>query len=142
MLKNIDILFLYFVKISLFMNYKFMYELAPFFARDLGISLDQLTASLALPEIAIFLCAFISPFLDRIPQYKLGFWMYLEFGVTTGLVALLRLLPKGMIYVPLLILRFFFGFGYSLVCSSVATIIGDNTPEHVRGRAMSFVEFG
>jgi len=73
MLKYIDILFLFFVKCSLFMNYKFMYELAPFFAKDFGITVRQLTNTLALPEVAIFLCAFISPFLDAIPPYKLGF---------------------------------------------------------------------
>jgi len=142
MLKYIDILFLFFVKTSLFTNYKFMYELAPFLAKDFGISLRQLTATLALPEVAIFLCAFISPFLDKIPPCKLGFWMYLECGVVTMLVALIRLLPPEATYFSLLILRFLFGFGYAIVTSSVAAIIGDNTPDHLRGRAMSFVGFG
>jgi len=141
-MKYIDIIFLFFVKTSLFTNYKFMYELAPFFAKDFGISFRQLTTTLALPEVAIFLCAFISPFLDKIPAYKLGFWMSFECAIVTGLVALLRLLPTETTYIFLLILRFLFGFGYALVTSSIATIIGDNTPDNMRGRAMSFVESG
>jgi len=141
-MKYIDIVFLFFVKTSLFTNYKFMYELAPFFAKDFGISLPQFATTLALPEVAIFLCAFISPFLDKIPAYKLGFWMYLECAIVTALVALLRLLPTEAIYILLLVLRFLFGFGYALVTSSITTIIGDNTSDHMRGRAMSFVESG
>jgi len=142
MLTSTDILFLFIVKCSIFINYKFLFELAPFFASDLGISLRQLTTILALPEVAVFLGAFISPFLDKIPIYNLIFWTYIEIGITTGLVALLRIWPGTPVYALLLVLRFLFGVGYAFITPAISTLILEWTPEHIRGRAMSFVWFG
>jgi len=119
-----------------------LFELAPFFASDFGISLRQLTTVLALPEVAVFLGAFISPFLDKLPIYNLIFWTYIEIGITTGLVALLRIWPGTPVYAFLLVLRFLFGVGYAFITPAISALVLEWTPENIRGRAMSFVWFG
>jgi len=124
------------------LNYKFFFTYTPFFIQGYGLSLQQWGLILTMPELMMVVCSAATAVLAAYPPNNVNsFFMCLLVLPNVLLPLGIALFPTMSVYWWILTNRLVFGIAFAVINTTVSGVIGDFTPESIRGKAVGSVEF-